>query len=164
MLSVIRRSSRFLIGALIGGGFYFLLIDITGLPELWTLAGVAVACGVTGALAREEGFVEAQILPWWLLGSWRLIYQIPQDIGIVCWEALAQMVAPRPVRGSFRAHRFDVTEETPQAVGRRALVEALGSVAPNSIVIGVDAERGLLLVHQLRRQGAPQDLDITGLG
>src|SRR5579875_179252 len=94
----------FLIPALIGGGFYFLAIDITGGPELWTLAGVAVACGVAGVLAREQGFVEARILPWWLLRSWRLLYQIPRDIGIVCWEAVAQLLAPRGVRGVFRAH------------------------------------------------------------
>jgi hypothetical protein len=92
------------------------------------------------------------------------VYRIPQDIGIVCWEALAQLLAPRPARGEFRAHRFGVTEETAQAMGRRALVEALGSVAPNTIVLGIDKERGLLLVHQLRRQGSPQDLDVTRLG
>lgn len=163
MLSAIRRSSSFVIAGLIGGAFYFLLIDITGLPELYTLAGVTVACGVTGALAREQG-LEVQILPWWLLGSWRLLYQIPQDIAIVCWEALVQLLAPRQVRGEFRAHRFDTTEASAQARGRRALVESVGSVAPNTIVIGIDDERGLLLVHQLRRQGSAKDLDVTGLG
>lgn len=163
-MRVFRSAWSFLIAALIGGGFYFLLIDITGLPELWTLAGVSVACGVAGVLARGEDFPEPQILPWWLLRGWPLLYQIPRDIGIVCWEAVLQLLAPRPVRGEFRAHRFDATEDTAQAMGRRALVETLGSVAPNSIVIGVDKERGLLLVHQLRRVGPPQDLDVTGLG
>ena len=154
----------FLISALIGGGFYFLLIDITGVPELWTLAGVAVGCGVTGALAREEGFLEVRIVPWWLLRGWRLLYQIPRDIGILCWEALVQLLAPRAVRGEFRAHRFSAVEPTPRAMGRRVVAEALNSVSPNSIVIGVDDERGLLLMHQLRRLGPPQDLDTTGLG
>lgn len=159
-----RSTWNFLIAALIGGGFYLLLIDITGLPELWTLAAVSVVCGAAGLLAREEGFLEPRVRPWWLLRGWRLLYRVPQEIGIVCWEALAQLLAPRRVRGVFRAHRFAVTEETAQAMGRRALVEALGSVAPNTIVIGIDKERGLLLVHQLRRHGSPQDLDVTRLG
>jgi hypothetical protein len=49
-------------------------------------------------------------------------------------------------------------------MGRRALAETVGSVAPNTIVIGIDDERGLLLVHQLRRHGGPEDLDVTRLG
>jgi hypothetical protein len=32
------------------------------------------------------------------------------------------------------------------------------------VVLGVDAEHGLLLVHQLRRQGDPVDLDVLRLG
>lgn len=163
-MRVFRPMWSFLIAALIGGGFYFLAIDITGVPELWTLAGVAVACGVTGTLAREQGFVEAQVLPWWLFRSGRLLYQIPRDIGILCWEALAQLVAPQNVRGEFRAARFNAVEQTPQAMGRRALAEVMGAVSPNSIAVGIDDERGLLLVHQLRRVGPPQKLDVTGLG
>jgi hypothetical protein len=152
------------IGALIGGAFYFQLIDTTSLPELYVLAGVAVACGVAFVLAREQGFVEAWIKPTWLLRSWRLVWRIPSDIGIVCWEALAQLVRPRPTRGVFRATAFAATEATPEHTGRRALAETVGSFAPNTIIVGVDAERGLLLVHQLRRQGPPGDLDVTRLG
>ncbi|MFZ0387920.1 MAG: hypothetical protein WAL22_19820 [Solirubrobacteraceae bacterium] len=163
-MAAIRRSRVFVTGALIGGGFYFLAIDNTSLPELYVLAGVSVACGATVLLAREQGFVEALVLPWWLLRGWRLLYKIPQDVGTVCWEALVQLVAPQPVRGEFRARRFDVGEPSPTELGRRALVEALGSLAPNTIVIGIDDQRGLLLVHQLRRQGSAQDLDVTRTG
>jgi hypothetical protein len=31
-------------------------------------------------------------------------------------------------------------------------------------VIGIHADLGLLLVHQLRRQGPPEDLDVLRLG
>jgi hypothetical protein len=152
------------IGLLIGGGFYFQLIDTTSLPELYVLAGVALACAVAFQLAREQGFSEARILPWWLLKGWRLTWKIPSDIAIVCWEALAQLVRPRPERGVFRAAPFAAIEETPSHAGRRALAETVGSFAPNTIIVGVDAERGLILTHQLRRQGPPEDLDVTRLG
>lgn len=152
------------LGALLGGAFYFLLIDTTSLPELYALAGVAVACGLALALARGQGFVEARILPRWLLASWRVLGKIPGDLAIVCWEALAQLVRPRPTRGQFRAARFAATEETPDDTGRRAIAETLGSFAPNTIVVGVDPERGLLLVHQLRPQGGADELDAMRLG
>src|SRR5206468_3448865 len=72
-------------GGLLGGAFYFLLIDTTSLPELYVLAGVALACGVAFLLAREQHFVEARVLPWWILRGWRLAWKIPADVAIVCW-------------------------------------------------------------------------------
>jgi len=128
------------------------------------LAGVAAACGVGFQLAREERVIEARVLPWWLLRGWRLAWGIPRDIAIICWAALAQLVRPAPVRGRFRARRYRAVEETPVDAGRRAITEVIGSIAPNTIVVGVDADRGLLLVHQLRPQGSPEDLDVTRLG
>jgi hypothetical protein len=161
---MIRRLWLVTLGLLIGGGFYLLLIDTASLPELYVLAGVALFCGVAFFLSREEGFMEARVAPTMLLGLWRLALKIPLDIVVVCWEALAQLVRPRPARGSFRAVPFDATEQTAPDTGRRALTEALGSMAPNTIVVGVHVERGLLLVHQLRRQGPPEDLDVLRLG
>ena len=153
-----------LVALVIGGGFYFQLIDTTSLPELYVLAGVALACAVGFELAREQGFVEARILPWWVGRSWRLVWKIPSDIVIVCWEAGAQLLRPRPSRGVFRATAFRATSQTPTDTGRRAVAESVGSIAPNTIIVGVDAERGLILTHQLRRQGPPEGLDVTRLG
>jgi hypothetical protein len=42
--------------------------------------------------------------------------------------------------------------------------EAFGSLAPNTVVLGIDTERELLLVHQLRRNGRPEDLDVLRVG
>lgn len=152
------------LGLLIGGGFYLLLIDTASLPELYALAGVAVGCAIAFELAREQRFAESQIVPLWLLSGWRVIVKIPLDIAFLCWEAILQVVAPRPARGTFRAAAFGATADTPQDTGRRALSEWLGSISPNTIVVGIDAERGLVLVHQLHRQGDAEQLDPLGLG
>jgi hypothetical protein len=128
------------------------------------LAGVALACGVLFLISREQGFEEAHIRLSWLAGAWRLAVRIPADIALVSWAVLAQLVRPQASRGVFRAVRFRYVEMTPPEAGRRGLTEAVGSVAPNTIVIGVDAESGLLLVHQLCRQGDARDLDLLRLG
>lgn len=161
---MIRRASIVLIGALVGGGFYLLLIDTASPPELYVLAGVALACGALFAISFEQGFEEARVAPRMLANAWRLALRIPLDIGLLVREALVQLMHPRPSRGSFRAVRFTATETTPEASARRALTEALGSVAPNTIMLGVDSDRGLLLVHQLHRQGPAADLDVLRLG
>ena len=159
-----RRVGIVALGVLIGGGFYMLLIDTASLPELYALAGVAVACAVAFVLAREQGFTEARIVPLWLASGWRVIVKIPLDITLLCREALLQLVAPRRIRGVFRAARFAAVEENPGDAGRRALSEWLGSLSPNTIVIGVDPDRRVVLVHQLRRQGNADHIDPLGLG
>lgn len=163
-MRALRTASILVLGVLIGGGFYFLLIDTASLPELYALAGVAVACAIAFELAREQGFVEGRILPWWLLGAWRVLGKIPLDIALLCWEAIVQTIARQPVRGTFRAGPFGATADTTDDAGRRAVSEWVGSLSPNTIVVGVDKERGLVLVHQLRRQGDSKQLDPLGLG
>jgi hypothetical protein len=164
VLRRLRARLGFALMLVLGGGFYLQLIDTTSLPELYVLAGVALACGIAFQLAREQGFVEARLSPRWLLRSWRVLWMIPSDIAIVCAEALVQLVRPRATRGVFRVTSFKATADTRADTGRRALAETLGSFAPNTIVVGVDAERGLILTHQLRRHGPPENLDVTGLG
>jgi hypothetical protein len=161
---MMRRAWIFALGLLIGGGFYLLLIDTLLLPEVYAWIGAAIACGVAFALSHEHGATEARIRPWWLLRGWRVLVKVFLDIGLLCYEALAQLIRPRPARGEFRAVPFHAVEDRPQDAGRRALTEWLGSVAPNTIVVGVDAERELLLVHQLHRAGDPAQVDPLGLG
>jgi hypothetical protein len=152
-------------GLLLGGAFYLLTVDTTDLPELYVLAGVALLCGIAFEVSREQAFEEAALRPALLARAWRAAVRVPRDIAIVSWEALKQLVAPKRSRGTFRAVRFrDRSSASPSRdAARRALAEALGSLAPNTIVIGVDREHDLLLVHQLRRRGDQDDLDVLGL-
>jgi hypothetical protein len=163
-MRALRTSWILVLGGLIGGGFYLLLIDTSSLPELYAMGGAIVASALTFALAREQGFIESLIDPRWLLRGWRVALKIPPDIGILCWEALVQVGSRREQRGTFRAAPFGATKETPSDTGRRAISEWLGSLSPNTIVVGVDAEKGLVLVHQLRRQGSAEQIDPLGLG
>ena len=161
---MIRRAWIFALGLVLGGSFYLLLIDTASSPELYVLAGVAVLCALAFAVPREQGFEEAQIDPRWLLGAWRVVVRIAPDLVALCREAVVQLVHPRRRRGAFRAVPFSATTATPRDTGRRALTEWVGSLAPNTIVVGVDVERDLLLVHQLRRTGKAEEIDPMGLG
>lgn len=151
-------------GFVLGAVFYMVLIDTVDLPELYAATGAVLLAGAAYLAARHEGIAEARISPRWLGRGGRVIASIPRQIVWVCWQALAQLVAPREARGTLRAVSFRAGGVGSSDVGRRALAEGLGSLAPNTIVIGIDEEHDLLLVHQLHRNGGREQLDVLDLG
>ncbi|MDP9209825.1 MAG: hypothetical protein M3O65_15325 [Actinomycetota bacterium] len=64
-----------------------------------------------------------------------------------------------PVRGVFRVVPFPSDADDARSAARRALVTVLASVAPNTVVVGVEGAEGAeveMLVHQLVPQpGSP---------
>jgi hypothetical protein len=158
-----RRLALTLAGFVFAGGFYLLLVDTTSLPELYVLVGVALIATIAFEAAREQGFPEARFSLRWLSRAWRAVARVPLDAGLLCREAIAQLAQRKQERGQFRAVPFRAgTSE--QDRGRYALTEIVGSLAPNTIVIGIDADGDLLLVHQLRRNGDRHDIDVLELG
>jgi len=153
-----------LIGVLIGGAFYLLLIDTVSSPELYAGAGATLLAAAAFEVSREIGLAEASLSPRWLARSWRVLVRVPLHILLVSRIAIAQLLAPRAFRGRFRTVPFKAGDDSPRDVGRRALSEALGSLAPNTIVVGIDPDRDLLLVHQLHVHGDRTELDSLGLG
>lgn len=148
----------------LSGGFYLVLIDTADLPELYAMCGVVLLALIAFQASRAQGFTEASISLKSLSSAWRPLAQVPVDIGTLTGVALAQLAAGKrgPV-GTFRAVRFKGGDSEADR-GRQALAEAFGSLAPNTIVIGIDPDRELLLVHQLRRQGGREELDVMRLG
>jgi hypothetical protein len=128
-------------------------------------AGAATIAATGFELAREQqtaGGLTGRLS--WLSGIHRPLLKAPSDIAIVSWLAVRQLVKPKRVNGTFRAVPFRCSPEHDIEVGRRALAESLGSFAPNTIIVGVDVERELILGHQLHRTGGAEAIDILGLG
>jgi len=159
-----RRFGFWVGGLLLAGAFYLLLIDTTDPPELYAGAVVVVLAAAIFELSREQAFEEASASPARLLRVWRVLIRIPTDVATLTVVAFDQAIHRRPARGRLRAIDFDARGDDSRAVGRRALAEALGSVAPNTIVIGVDQQRRLLVAHQLERRGGRSSLDPLDLG
>lgn len=157
-----RRLVMAVFGVALGAAFYLLLVDTVGFPEPWVMLGVALVAGLAFMLSSGQGETQS-IKPGWLLRSWRVLAGLPLQIALVCRDAVVQPFTRAKTRGEFRVVPFR-GGESPRDRGRRALTESLGSFAPNTIVIGIDSERELLLVHQLHRQGDRDDLDVLRLG
>ncbi len=149
---------------LFAGALYLLLIDTTDLPELIVGAGAAAIAATGFELAREQrvaGGMSARLR--WLGRLYRPLRSVPSDVLALTWLAARQLIRPREVNGEFRWVPFQ-THVQKHETGRRALAESFGSFAPNTIIIGVDAERELLLGHQLRRRGGDEAIDVLRLG
>src|SRR5579872_1422814 len=144
---LLRRAVAWSAGWLVSGALYLLLVDITTLPEL--LVGVvAAALAATGLeLAREQQLVGESVRVAWLGRLLRPLAAVPADVAFVCLAAVAQLVRRERACGAFRAVAFEAVGDSPHAGGRRALAEAFGSFAPNTIVVGIDQERRLILAH-----------------
>ncbi|HYZ81625.1 MAG TPA: hypothetical protein VE571_10170 [Solirubrobacteraceae bacterium] len=159
-----RSLAAALLGFVLAAAFYMVLIDTVDLPELYAAIAAVLLGGAACGAAQHQGVAEAKLSWRWIARAPRVLASVPQQIAWVSWEAIIQLLRPQARRGTFRAVAFRAGGEGSEDVGRRALTEGLGSVAPNTIVIGIDADSDLLLVHQLHRSGGREQLDVLELG
>ena len=161
----LRRVTAWLAAFALAAAFYLLLIDTVDLPEL-VVAVVAAGLAATGfELAREQqtvGGLRARLA--WTARIHRPLTNVPRDIAVLSQSAIRQLIHPQPVNGAFRAVPFRCGPGQELETGRAALAESFGSFSPNTIVIGVDVERDVILGHQLRPGGGRASIDILGLG
>lgn len=159
-----RRAVAWSVGWAFSAALYLLLIDITDLPELIVGAGAAVLAATGLELAREQGLVGERIHLRWLLRAQKPLLKVAADIALVSVAAFRALLRRDLQQGRFRAVRFGSGGDQQHDSGRRALAEALGSFAPNTVVVGIDQERGLILAHQLWQRGGREAVDPMELG
>jgi multisubunit Na+/H+ antiporter MnhE subunit len=141
------------------------LDDTVALPELIAGAVAAILGTIAAEVVHGQNLVRVRVRLRWLRHAWRPVAQLFPDTVRVMAVLFRQLVRRRPPRGEFRAVRFRAGYANgAHDTTRRALATAAGSFAPNSYVVGVDAERDLLLVHQLDPAGGADELDPLELG
>jgi multisubunit Na+/H+ antiporter MnhE subunit len=129
--------------------FWLLLVGtVSSVERIAGLCGAAI--GATAAeVLRAQGLLGYRVQGRWLLRGWKPLAHVVTDFGLVTLELGRAIVTRRPPSGSFAVIDFPGGGERAVDRGRRAWVTALGSVAPNTYVVDVDAEEHVLLVHRL---------------
>lgn len=127
-----KHAGSALIGVLVGGSFYLLLIDTVSSPELYAGAAATLLAAAAFEASREIGIAEATLSPKWLLQSWRVFIRVPLHTVLVTRVAIAQLLSPCAARGRFRTTAYRAGDDSPHNVGRRAVSEALGSLRSRS--------------------------------
>jgi len=127
-------------------GLWMLLVDTVSTAELLG----ALAAASTGVLATRlvfaGGTAELRPVGGLLLALARQSARVPADLWLL---ALALFGALAGHRRPGRFHEIELRLASSESDnGRRAAIEVFGSLAPNTIVLGVDERR--VVVHQLR--------------
>ena len=132
-------------------------------PGLYeSLVTEALASQLEGALASQHPQIDdlrkaeaADRIAWHIASVVeKAIEAFPDDDKVRLGVPLARSLT---TRGGGELHRVPLTlpAEAGEQAAFVAFTEALGSLAPNTVVVDVDGERGVLLVHTLAPTGAP---------
>lgn len=122
----------------------FVVLSDSRRLEVLVVGALVGAFGATAAVVvRAHRDVVLRPRPGQMVAAARGLLSWPRDLA-----ALAAALVRRPP-GRIVEEPFDATGEDPESATRRALAVAGGSLAPNSIVVGIDAERGVLVRHEL---------------
>jgi multisubunit Na+/H+ antiporter MnhE subunit len=121
------------------------LVDTVLAPEL--IAGaVAAAIAATGAvIVRQQRRRLLRPRLAWVRSAGGPLRRTVTDLGPLA----RALVRRRDERGALIELPYGAVADTPEAATHRAFTEALGSLAPNTLVVDVDRDRRVLIVHQL---------------
>ena len=140
---------------------YWLLVFKTELAEL--VAGVI--CGAISAagaeLVRTHGTTRFALQDW---GFLRAVAALPRhtlrDTALLARVVWRVVVRGEQVRGRFLVLPFPGARGgSAEAAGRRAAAKLVGSVAPNTLVVGFADDKDLVLLHQLVTTEEPPPCD-----
>jgi multisubunit Na+/H+ antiporter MnhE subunit len=117
--------------------------------ELLVGAGVAAFAALAAELVGDQAGLRLQVRARWLVRALGLPGEVAQQT-VTVFAALARTMFTRtPPRGRFRELPVKYGDDTPLGVTRRVLLTGALSLAPNEFVLGIDAERDVMVTHQL---------------
>ena len=146
-------------GLIYAGALLGMWIVLAGQPDIQDLVVGSVAAVLavgTGYLVSDRGKMvpSAQVADLRTVVGvpWQVVAETRQVFAVAARKAVGRPVAP----GALCTVPVDVGTDVRgwQAARREAVLTALMSAAPNTIVVDIDMEAGTALVHQLA--GAPE--------
>jgi hypothetical protein len=154
-----RGTSFWLLAWVASAALWMVLSDSVRPAELLAGAAVAALAATAFDVVRRQRVAEQTVRPQLLIRAWRVLLKVPADVIRLTRLAFVQLVRREPVVGRLVALEFGHTGDNPDERALRAVAVGLGSVAPNTIIVGVDPDSGRLLAHQLDPTLAESDLD-----
>jgi multisubunit Na+/H+ antiporter MnhE subunit len=156
--------------------YVFFLAQLVVLAIFWflftgTLSWNEAAVGVGGVLAtllaalrlRAMKLASFQPRAEWFAPVLSLPKQVVLDSISVTRALWRRAAFGEDAKGKFSTVPFPGKGDDPRQTARKALVIMETSLPPNSFILGIDAEKDLLLYHELAPQPKPPE-PVTKLG
>jgi hypothetical protein len=168
-LPLMRMASKARIGLMAGVEFVFLLLlweafVSNGSKAELLVGSIAAAIGaVADAVVKSGGLAKFKPKASWLaLIFWEPWYAI--DGTWATLKAVAKKLAGMKSEAQFKVSGFDATGDSAQAAAKRALAIAYMTIPPNFIIVGIDREKGQVLIHQVEPTPTPLIAKKLGIG
>lgn len=131
----------------------------------WQEFGIGVLAAIAGAIGdavvKAEGLALFKPKPRWVL----LIFSEPWYVlkgTVLVFRELARVCTGRQPWGGFQSVPFRYGGSNEVASGRRALFAAYTTISPDTIVVGLDRDQHIALLHQLGSREVPELADRLG--
>jgi multisubunit Na+/H+ antiporter MnhE subunit len=145
-------------------GLWLVLDDTAALPELVDGA-VAAAVGASAAtLVRARSHVQFAGRGRWMRFCWRPLWRLVADLPELVWALIRAVVRGERDPGRIRTVPFAVQADARARATQVALASIAGSVAPSTVIVAVDEERGQLIFHELTPRQDRERADPLELG
>lgn len=128
---------------------WLLLVDSVAVPELLAGAAVAALAATLVELGEYQAHVRNSVRAEWIAAARRLPLEVLRDTWLVLRVGAGCLAGRRPPASALHVVPVDGGGDSPEDATRRALLVLGTSVSPNSVVLGVDAESGLMVLHRL---------------
>ncbi len=138
--------------------FWVILDDSIDADELLAGAGAAALGAFLAELATSQAASQVRVRIEWLVPAMSLPWQAIRDTGLIFLELWRCLVLGREPRSGFREQPVRFGPDTAEGRTRRSLLIGGLSVAPARFVLGLDSDRGVMIVHEL----ATREQETTG--
>src|SRR5579875_489004 len=144
-----RRAGSWLVWWVLLMGFWVAVDDNIGLAELGAGAAAAAMGAFLAELAGHQAATRFRMRIEWLVPAYRLPAQVLTDTFIVFRALWRRVVHGEQPASGFRELPVRFGDDSDEDVTRRVLLVGANSLAPNTVVLGIDEDRDAMLVHQL---------------
>ena len=136
-----------------------LWLVLVGKPEwseIWI--GLAASALAAATATRVNGKNFARFAPEirWILAGWRIPGYLVGDAVLIYAALFERLFSRKPTASRILALEFPSGGSDERSATRRALAIILTNMSPNFLVIGIDQQQNLMLVHQIRATGVPK--------
>jgi multisubunit Na+/H+ antiporter MnhE subunit len=144
-----RRAGVWLIWWVLMMSLWIIVDDSLATDELIAGAAAAALAATLAELAGYQADIRLRMRIEWLGPALRLPGQLAAETWIVFAALWRQLARGQQPSSGFREMPVRYGGQSMEARTRRALLAAGKSFAPNTFVLGLDAERDVMVVHQL---------------